>query len=266
MKLWALAAAAMAPLLSAQDNAPASLAGKSAVVVISNGSGDFASVGGYRISFSPTSPSYAVVPLSKTVSASGGAYSYDKTAPTTGRLTLTDTASGAVVTETLSFTSCTSAVYSIAAPAGSQSGTFVMEDVTAPCIRVGLINLSARTHVADRSPVIPGLVLDSAARVLIRAAGPALAEFGVTAPLPNPKLSLMLGDRAIVTNDDWTSTISNYDAVCEAAKSAGAFPFRFGSRDAALVADLAAGCYTCLITGAPGTSGEVLLEIYRVPR
>ena len=72
--------------------------------------------------------------------------------------------------------------------------------------------------------------------------------------------------RVITAIDDWSSTVSGYDSVHEAELKTGAFPFVFGSRDAAIVLDLNAGNYTCIITGDPGTSGEVLVEVYRVPR
>ena len=249
----------------AQDAAPAALAGKTAVVVISAGSGSFASIGGYRLSFGAMGSGYSVSPLSTTVQSSTGTYSYSKTAANLGRITLTDSAAGTVV-QSLAFSSRTTATYSIASPGGTQSGTFVLENAAAlnPS-RVCFANVSVRAQVLAGSQVIPGIVIDSPCRVLIRVAGPSLTEFGITDTLSNPRFALMVGDRAVVANDDWSSTISNHDAVRDASNKAGAFPFRFGSRDAALVADLGTGSYTCVITGEPGTSGEVLLELYRVP-
>jgi hypothetical protein len=125
--------------------------------------------------------------------------------------------------------------------------------------------MSVRAQVLGPSPVISGLVVDSPCRVLVRVAGPALTAFGVSGTLANPRLSLMAGNTAIVTNDDWSSSISSYDAVREAGTKAGAFPFLFGSKDAGFVVDLTAGNYSCIISGDPGTTGEVLLEVYRVP-
>jgi hypothetical protein len=37
------------------------------------------------------------------------------------------------------------------------------------------------------------------------------------------------------------------------------------SEDAVLLAYLNAGSYTCVIFGTPGSSGNVLLEVYNVP-
>jgi hypothetical protein len=257
---------ALGSVLRAQDAAPSSLAGKTAVVVISTGNGSFASVGGYRVSFAAVGPDYAISPLSTTVSPSRGTYSYVKTGAGAGRVRLNEAGAGSSSVQSLVFSSPTSATYSISSSAGEQTGTFVLEDIPSmnPS-RVCFANMSVRAQVLAGAQVIPGLVVDSPCRVLIRVVGPSLAEFGVSGVLPNPRFSLMVGDRVVLANDDWSSTISNYDAVRVASDKAGAFPIRFGSRDAAIVADLSAGSYTCVITGEPGTSGEVLLEVYRVP-
>jgi hypothetical protein len=253
--------------VQAQDTAPISLTGKSAVVVISSGTGNFATVGGYRISFSLTNATYTVSPLSMTVSPSAGTYSYSKTNSNTARITFIDPSVGGAVVQNLVFTSPVSATYTIPGSLGSQAGTLVLEALsgTSP-VCAGLVNMSVRAQVLESSRVISGLVVDSPCRVLVRVAGPALTGFGVRGTLSNPKLALMAGNTTIIANDDWASTISNYDSVLDAGTKAGAFPFPFGSKDAAVVVDLTAGNYTCTISGDPGTSGEVLLEVYRLPQ
>jgi len=45
----------------------------------------------------------------------------------------------------------------------------------------------------------------------------------------------------------------------------GAFGLDAGSRDAALLADLAPGSYTVWVRGADGGTGEALVELYEVP-
>jgi hypothetical protein len=165
----------------------------------------------------------------------------------------------------LVFTSPTTASYSIASVLGNQTGTFVLENVTVVGgggTGGGMLNMSVRAVVPNGSQIIPGLVLESATRVLVRVGGPALAAFGVSGTLPNPKLSVFSGSNVIASNDDWSS---NQSAVLDAGTKAGAFPFATGSRDAAIVLDLNAGSYTFVVTGDAGTSGEVLLEVYRVP-
>lgn len=251
----------------AQDTAPVSLAGKTGVAVISSGSGNFAVIGGYRISFSASNSTYTVSPLSSTVNPGAGTYTYAKTGANTGRITVTDTAVGAAVAQTLVFTSQTTATYSITSSFGSQTGTFVLENVTAAASGgAGLSNMSVRAMVPSGGQIIPGLVLDAPTKVLVRVAGPALANFGVGGTLPNPKLTVMSGNTAVATNDDWSSTSVNQASVADAGAKTGAFGFAVGSRDAAVVVDLNAGNYTCIITGDTGTSGEVILEVYRVPQ
>lgn len=251
----------------AQDTAPASLAGKTAVAVISSGGGVFAPIGGYRISFSAGSATYSVTPLSVTVEPGAGTYTYAKTGPNTARLSVTDTAVGAAIAQTLVFTSPTTAAYTISSAFGSQAGTVVFENITTTISAgAGLSNMSVRAVVPVGSQIIPGLVLDSRSRVLLRVAGPTLATFNVPGTLPNPKLTVMSGSTVVATNDDWSSTSSNQAAVQDAANKTGAFGFIVGSRDAALVLDLNAGNYTCVISGDAGTSGEVILEVYRVPQ
>jgi hypothetical protein len=132
-----------------------------------------------------------------------------------------------------------------------------------------IVNLSSRVFVGpDGSPAIAGLAIRGAGgkRVLVRAAGPALAAFGVTGPLTNPRLEVRdAGGALLVSNDGWSQQ-SEAEEVSRAAISAGAFPFAAGSRDAALVITLPAGNFTVLVTGtAPSDAGVVLIEVYEVP-
>ena len=45
-------------------------------------------------------------------------------------------------------------------------------------------------------------------RVLIRAVGPTLANFGMTGVLADPKIEVLSGTTSIATNNDWTETAS----------------------------------------------------------
>lgn len=264
--LSCVCALVMSAVVHAQDTAPITLNGKTAVVVISSGSGAFADVGGYRISFAATNATYTIAPLSTTVLPGAGTYTYAKTGANTGRLTVMSSSIGTGVAQTLIFTSPTTATYSVTSEFGAQTGTLVLENITtvAGGSGSGLSNMSVRAVVPANGQIIPGLVLDAPARVLVRVAGPALAAFGVSGTLANPKFTIMSGNSTVVTNDDWSSTTANQSAVTEAAVKTGAFAFAVGSRDAAAVVDLAAGNYTCLISGEAATTGEVILEVYRV--
>ena len=126
---------------------------------------------------------------------------------------------------------------------------------------MGLVNMSIRV-VTNGSPIIPGIVVDMPLKALIRVAGPSLAQFGVQGALSNPKVTVYAAGRIIGENDDWGT---NEAVVTAAVTKTGAFPFTKGSKDAATVVDLPVGAYTCVVTGDPGTTGEVILEVYRVP-
>jgi hypothetical protein len=245
------------PVAEAQGNAPSTIAGQSAVAVISSGSGPFANIGGYRITFGTST--YSISPLSWTVNPSAGTYTYAKTGPNTAALSITDSSIGSAIVQNLVFSSPSTASYSISGFGGSQTGTIVIEGDS------GLINLSVRGFVPNGWQAIPGFVIEGQrTRVLIRAAGPALAALGVNGTLANPKITVYRGSTPIGSNDDWSSTTANRNAVTEANLSTGAFAFATGSRDAALVMDLDPGAYTAHVSGDQGTSGEVLVEVYRV--
>jgi hypothetical protein len=85
--------------------------------------------------------------------------------------------------------------------------------------------------------------------MLLRAAGPSLAAYGVTDALADPALDLYSGSSLVATNDTWSSPQSGVTAadVSGAALQAGAFPFSAGSADAALYVTLAPGAYTAIV-------------------
>ena len=147
----------------------------------------------------------------------------------------------------------------VTAPAPTQTTTTPPPPVTNSAM--GLVNMSIRV-VTNGSPIIPGIVVDTPLKALIRVAGPSLSQFGVQGVLSNPKVTVYAAGRIIGENDDWGT---NEAVVTAAVTKTGAFPFTKGSKDAALVVDLPVGAYTCVVTGDPGTTGEVILEVYRVP-
>ncbi len=111
-----------------------------------------------------------------------------------------------------------------------------------------LINLSVRSVTAPTAPLIAGFVVSgpAAKQVLLRAAGPALvpAPFNVPNALADPALQLLRGNIAIGQNDDWSVPAANTAALTAATTRAGAFLFRTGSADAALLSTLTDGPYT----------------------
>lgn len=126
-------------------------------------------------------------------------------------------------------------------------------------------NLSTRGSVgAGANTLIAGVVVRGSQpkRMLIRAAGPSLAQFGLTGVLERPVLSLFdAAGNQIATNTGWT-TAANAVQIPAAAGTAGAFAFPAGSADSALLLNLSPGNYTAQVNGVGETSGVTLIETY----
>lgn len=128
-----------------------------------------------------------------------------------------------------------------------------------------LVNVSARTQVGTGENVlIAGVVVAGTQpmRVLVRAVGPTLGQFGVMGTLTDPKLEIYRDGAKVAENDNWGGT-----AELKAAFGAvAAFDFSGdNSRDAALIATLAPGSYTAQVTGVGGSTGVALVEVYELP-
>lgn len=132
-----------------------------------------------------------------------------------------------------------------------------------------LRNLSTRARIeADSTVVIGGLVIGSEGggrRVLLRAVGPSLIGLAESDRLADPIFSLVRQSDGveIAGNDDW-ETGNNVWELSEAFATAGAFPLGSGAKDAALVMDLPGGAYTLQVTGASGSAGTALVEVYDI--
>ena len=126
------------------------------------------------------------------------------------------------------------------------------------------VNVSTRALATSTSSVIPGFVVNEGPmRVLVRAVGPGLAQFGVNNFIADPRLTIFLNDAALFSNDDWSADPSNQSMVTAVTGEVGAFTLEVGSTDAAIVVTLEPGAYTVVGAGQPGTEGEVLVEVYR---
>jgi hypothetical protein len=159
--------------------------------------------------------------------------------------------------------------YSAVVGAGGGSGVTLLEtyDTDPNATSPVLVNASTRAFVGTGENVlIPGFVVSGpgTVKLLIRAAGPALAGFGLSGVLTDPQITLYSGANAIGSNDNWSSA-TNATEVAAAAASAGAFAFATGSKDAALLVTLGAGSYSATVSGVGNTTGTALVEIYVVP-
>ncbi len=132
-----------------------------------------------------------------------------------------------------------------------------------------LINVATRAFVGTgESVLIAGFVVrgPQTKEILVRAAGPALAGFGVSDALADPVLRIFGGSTQLADNDNWaTRTAPDRAGALEismAAVRAGAFPFASGSADAAVLVTLPSGAYTAIVEGARGMTGAGLVEAY----
>lgn len=130
-----------------------------------------------------------------------------------------------------------------------------------------LINLSTRGFVESGDKVlIAGVVVqgDAPKRMLIRAIGPRLKDYGVGEAVTDPEVSLYKGTKFLTKNDNWGDS-PDVAAIPAAAASVGAFDLVAGSKDAAMIVYLAPGDYTVQVRGAGGANGIALVEVYELP-
>ena len=125
-----------------------------------------------------------------------------------------------------------------------------------------LRNISTRGFVGTGSRVlIAGFIVGGNALVnnlvLIRALGPSLESSGVNDALQNPTLELRTANGVLIaSNNNWQDT---QQARIEATGVAPTDP-----REAALVTALPSGTYTAIVSGAGGTTGVALVELYDI--
>ncbi|MEN3371362.1 MAG: hypothetical protein V7609_3505 [Verrucomicrobiota bacterium] len=124
-----------------------------------------------------------------------------------------------------------------------------------------LANLSSRALVASGSDVmIGGFILAGGSgsdKVVVRALGPSLAQFGISNPLPDPTLQLHNGNGALVaSNDDWK------DSDQAGIQSTGLAPSH--TFESAIVSALPPGNYTAIVAGKNADAGIGLVEIYNL--
>jgi alpha-tubulin suppressor-like RCC1 family protein len=118
-----------------------------------------------------------------------------------------------------------------------------------------LANLSVRTALGAGETLILGAVVGGSAKeILVRAAGPALRQFGLEG-MADPGLELHGSAGILAANDDWPGSLT------PVAAAVGAFPFAAGSRDAGVSRSLQ-GAFTVQARGNSG--GVVLVEAYDV--
>ena len=128
-------------------------------------------------------------------------------------------------------------------------------------------NISARGYVqTGENVMIGGFMVQGTEpkRVIIRAIGPELTQYGVPDALANPTLELHDDTGALIaSNNNWATTIiggiitSNQVHEIQASGYVPGDPL-----ESAIIADLSAGNYTAIVRGVNDTTGVALVEVY----
>lgn len=148
----------------------------------------------------------------------------------------------------------------------SQPGGFDLSAGTTGDTGSHMINISTRSLVGVGENIqIAGFVIGGTQpkAVLIRASGPALAQFNIGGLLADPVLTVLSGQTQIGQNDDWESN-ANKAAIDTDTAQMHLFPFAAGSKDAALRLILSPGAYTAQVSGKNAGTGVALIEVYEV--
>jgi len=124
-----------------------------------------------------------------------------------------------------------------------------------------LANISTRGAIGTGDDVlISGFIVGDVdnTTIVVRAIGPSLASFGVSAPLADPMFTVFdANGAAIAENNDWQDGIYASDL-----SSNGLAPT--DPLEAAIILHLPAGLYTAIVSGVNGGTGIGLAEVYNL--
>jgi hypothetical protein len=128
-------------------------------------------------------------------------------------------------------------------------------------------NLSTRSFVQINDNVmIGGFIVagNRPRRVIIRAIGPELTQFGISNVLADPTLELHDGTGTLIaSNNNWQTTIIGGIIVNDQVQQilhSGRAPT--DGRESAIIANLPPGNYTAIVRGVNNTVGVALVEVY----
>jgi len=130
--------------------------------------------------------------------------------------------------------------------------------IAIPPLAAQLVNVSTRLRVLNGdNGLIGGFIVTGHApkKVIVRAIGPSLSDFGVPGVLANPVLELHgPGAFATITDDNWADTQQ------VEIQATGLAPHN--NLESAIVATLPPGAYTAVVHGQNGGTGVGLVEAY----
>ena len=128
-------------------------------------------------------------------------------------------------------------------------------------------NISTRSFVqTDDNVMIGGFIVQGTQpkRVILRAIGPELNQYGVPDPLADPTLELHDSSGALIaSNDNWTHTIIGGIITSDQVRDIRSSGYAPGDRrESAIIAELPPGNYTAIVRGVNNTIGVGLVEVY----
>ena len=134
-------------------------------------------------------------------------------------------------------------------------------------VAITLANISTRSFVQTGDNVmIGGFIVHGSEpkRVIIRAIGPELTQYGVPNVLANPTLELHDRTGALIaSNDNWWHTIIGGIITSDQRgdiRNSGYVPG--DGKESAIIAELPAGNYTAIVRSVNDTMGVALVEVY----
>src|SRR5205807_3750051 len=121
-------------------------------------------------------------------------------------------------------------------------------------------NISSRGMVGTgQNVLITGFIIsgNQPKKVIVRALGPTLSNLGVSGALADPTITIVKSNNVVVaSNDNWRNTQET-----EIAASGFAPP---NDLESAIIATLAPGSYTAVVTGKNGGTGIGLVDVYQL--
>jgi hypothetical protein len=136
-----------------------------------------------------------------------------------------------------------------------------------PAASSSLGNISTRSLAQiGQNVMIGGFIVQGTGpkRVIIRAIGPELTQYGITNSLANPRLELHNHTGALIgSNDNWQTTILGGvitgDQVSQIQNSGHA---PTAASESAIIANLQPGNYTAIVRGVNNTRGVALVDVF----
>jgi len=149
----------------------------------------------------------------------------------------------------------------IVSGAGGSTGVAIVEvyNENTSSTTISLANLSTRGYVGTGdSQMIAGFVVSSSTTVTIRALGPtiAAAPFNVSGTISNPVLTIYDGSGNIVTTNDNFADHSSASAVAASGKD------NINALEPAVQISVTPGNYSAIVSGAGGSTGVAIVEVY----